>query len=109
MGQEAWSIGWGPGKGTSWEGGSHSRHLGTQGHQALQYGNRHFANVLRRQLCGVHIFQTFESFLQEGPLLPMSDVVPQGPPSDVVEKVVIGMGCLFQAFLNVGSGGRQDG
>lgn len=69
----------------------------------------HFANVLRRQICGMHLFGTFESFIQEVPLFPMSDVVPQGTPSDAAEKVVIGMGCLFQAFLSLGSGGRQDG
>lgn len=40
------------------------------------------------------------SLIQEVLLLPVSDVV---------EKVVMGMGCLFQAFLSFGSGRRQDG
>lgn len=103
MGQVAWSAGWGPGNGTSPD---------TWGHRVIKLRsleNSHFAKVLRRQMCGIHIFRTFESFIQAVPLLPVSDVVPQGPSSDVVERVVVGMGCLFQVFLSLGSVGRQDG
>lgn len=51
-------------------------------------------------MCGIHIFRACESFIQEVPLLPVSDVV---------EKVVMGMGCLFQAFLSFGSVGGKMG
>lgn len=60
-------------------------------------------------MCGIHIIPTLESFIQEVPLLLVSNVVPQVPSFEVVEKVVVGTGCLFRAFLSLGSGGRQSG
>lgn len=55
-------------------------------------------------MCGIHIFRALEASL-----LPLSDVVPQGPPPpnpDVVKKMAISIGCLFYASLSLGKMGE---